>query len=141
MKFSDLVLLGEGIYEWEKGHSESRFRETGTFVIRFGSFETDLAPRKIEGDAEIPVEPESVGSTNGNASLPYPLQDQSLQNLHVSGDGSYKDEGGEEQKLTSAHMEVIVKMTTGQRLIIVEAKDDGSPGQSQENEPKTGNIT
>jgi len=40
----------------------------------------------------------------------------------------------------SAHMEVIVKMTTGQRLMIVEAKDDGSPGQSQEDEPKIGNI-
>jgi len=89
----------------------------------------------------VPSELESVGSTDGGASLPYPLQDQSLETLHVSGDGSYKAEGGEEQKLMSAHMEVIVKMTTGQRLMIVEAKDDGSPGQSQEDEPKTGNIT
>ncbi len=53
MKISDLVLLREGIYEWEKGHGESRVWETDTFVIRFGSIETDLAPKKIEGEAEI----------------------------------------------------------------------------------------
>lgn len=90
--------------------------------------------------SEVPSELGSVRSTDGSASLPYPLQDQSLETLRISGDGSYKDEGGEEQKLTSAHMEVIVKMTTGQRLMIVEAKDGGSPGQSQEDELKTGNI-
>ncbi len=53
MKISDLVLLRECTYEWEKGHGESRCWETDTFVIRFGSIETDLAPKKIEGDAEI----------------------------------------------------------------------------------------
>ncbi len=53
MKISDLVLLREGIYEWEKGHGESRLWETDTFVTRFGSIETDLAPKEIEGDAEI----------------------------------------------------------------------------------------
>ena len=53
MKISDLVPLREGIYELEKGHSESRLREESTFVIHFGSIETDLTPKNIEGNAEV----------------------------------------------------------------------------------------
>lgn len=53
MKISGLISLREGIYELEKGHSESQLREAGTFVIHFGSIETDLSPKKIEGDAEV----------------------------------------------------------------------------------------
>ncbi len=90
---------------------------------------------------EVPSELGSVRSTDGSASLPYPLQDQSLETLRVSGDGSYKDEGGEEQKFTSAHMEVVVEMRMGQMLMIVDAKDDGSPGQNQKDKPKTGNLS
>lgn len=53
MKIADLIPLQEGIYELEKGHIESRLREANAFMIRFGSIETDLTPKKIEGDAEI----------------------------------------------------------------------------------------
>ncbi|KAL9097962.1 MAG: hypothetical protein Q9163_006281 [Psora crenata] len=108
MKLSDLIPIQEGIYELEKGRSERSFREGDIIVIRFGSIETDLAPNKIMEDAEI-----------------------FLETIRVASDGSYTDEDGKEQKLTSAHMEVIVKMTTGQRLMIVNAKDDGSLGQNK----------
>ncbi|KAL9127580.1 MAG: hypothetical protein Q9217_003577 [Psora testacea] len=53
MKLSDLIPIQEGIYELEKGRSESSFREGDTIVIRFGSIETDLTPNKIVEDAEI----------------------------------------------------------------------------------------
>ena len=41
----------------------------------------------------------------------------------------------------SAHMEVIVKMITGQRLMILNAKDDSSLGQNKGDEPKTGYLS
>ena len=41
----------------------------------------------------------------------------------------------------SAHMEVIVKMTTGQRLMIVNTKDDGNLGQNKGDEPKIGYLS
>ncbi len=53
MKISDLIPLQEGIYELETGHSKSRLWEADAFVIRFGSIETELTPKKIAGDAEI----------------------------------------------------------------------------------------
>jgi len=53
IKISDLIPLQEGIYELETGHSKSRLWEADAFVIRFGSIETELTPKKIAGDAEI----------------------------------------------------------------------------------------
>ena len=53
MKLSDLIPIQEGIYELEKGRGERSFREGDTIVIRFGSIETDLTPKKIVEDAEI----------------------------------------------------------------------------------------
>jgi hypothetical protein len=97
---SDIVYPGGNVFELEKGGLRSP-REGNTVKLRFGVSETSLTPREI---LETPS-----SAFEGN-----------LQTVWVSHNGLY----GKEKRLPEAIFAVILKMTLGQKIMIVEEKAD-----------------
>ena len=53
MKFSELILLKEGVFLLEKGDSQWHPEQCETIVIQFAGSETELAAQRFEDDDEV----------------------------------------------------------------------------------------
>lgn len=53
MRFSDLVLLREGVFQLEEGHGQWNPTQCETAVILLAGSETELAAKRFEDDEEV----------------------------------------------------------------------------------------
>jgi hypothetical protein len=97
----DIVYPGGNVFELKKGDSIRKPGKGNTVKLRFGVSETSLTPREI-------------------LETPSSAFKGSLQTVWVSHNGLY----GKEKRLPEAIFAIILKMTLGQKIMIVEEKAD-----------------
>ena len=97
---------------------------------------------------ETPPTSKCMRSTDGSPSLPYSFEGNNLKTIQVAADGSYTDEHGigyldeqgRKQKVVTTIIEVVASMVIGQKLMIVQRKEDDYLKQNQEEDQTEGNI-
>jgi hypothetical protein len=72
------------------------------------------------------------GSTDRSPSLPSSLEENKLVTISVAHDGSYKGDQGKQHYLPNAVFRVIETMTMGQKVLILDEKEDRDRGKYRE---------
>jgi hypothetical protein len=72
--------------------------------------------------------------------LPSPLEEDRLMTLFVDYDGWYEDHQGTQQRLSKEVLRVVRRMKVGQKLLIVEEKEDRNSEEEKEDRGKETRI-
>ncbi|KAF4632745.1 hypothetical protein G7Y89_g5381 [Cudoniella acicularis] len=110
MKVSDITLLGDGVYELQKGYSDRKLVDGDVVRLQLGGVVTGSTTQKLIGDA--------------NVCLPLPLEEDRLITLFVDYDGWYDDHQGTQQRLSKEVLRVVQTIKVGQKVLIVEEKEN-----------------
>jgi hypothetical protein len=78
------------------------------------------------------LKPEPLILPNLPLSLPSPLEEDRLMTLFVDYDGWYEDYQGTQQRLSKEVLRVVQTMKVGQKVLIVEEKEDRNPEDEKE---------
>ncbi|KAH6667756.1 hypothetical protein B0J14DRAFT_567126 [Halenospora varia] len=117
MKVSDITPLGEGVYELEKGFSDRKLGNGDVVKLRLGGVLTGYTSQELTGDV--------------NMCLPPALEEDRLMTLFVGYDGWYEDHQSIQQRLSKEVLRVVQTMKVGQKVLIVEEKEDRNPEEEK----------
>ncbi|KAL5324767.1 hypothetical protein ACEPPN_005884 [Leptodophora sp. 'Broadleaf-Isolate-01'] len=110
MKIYDIIPLGDGVYEMEKGVGDRKLGEGDLAKLLFGGIAAASTPQSFPENDEV--------------FLPSSLEEDKLMTLFASYDGSYEDDQGKRQHLFSTVLKVVQSMKEGQKVLIIEEKGD-----------------
>ncbi|KAG4412400.1 hypothetical protein IFR04_014468 [Cadophora malorum] len=119
-------LLGDGVYELEKGFSDRKLRNGDVVKLRLGGVVTGSTSQTLAG--------------NVNMRVPSALEDDRLMTLFVDYDGWYEDHQGTQQCLSDEVLRVVQEMKVGQKVLITEEKEDRNPEEEKEDNGKETRI-
>ncbi|KAG4427005.1 hypothetical protein IFR05_017512, partial [Cadophora sp. M221] len=103
-------LLGDGVYELEKGFSDRKLRNGDVVKLRLGGILTGV---------------------------PSALEDDRLMTLFVDYDGWYGEHQGIQQRLSKEVLRVVKTMQVGHKVLIVEKEDRNSEEEKEDRGKET----
>ncbi|KAI9726558.1 MAG: hypothetical protein M1834_009000 [Cirrosporium novae-zelandiae] len=109
MKLSNIIPLGECVYELEKGNGGRRPEKDDTVELKIGAVETAFISQAFGEDADV--------------FLPSTLEEKELETIFVAHNGSYGQQ--EHETLPDAVFLVIPTMTVGQKVLVLQKEPNG----------------